>query len=266
MKRILILMLVVTMLVMTMSVTAMAEGSETDAPQTETTTPETTTPEATTPDPVPPAATNAESGGSAAEAFVEYLFSGAEGSQELMDKIIAMGEQYKTSKEEGYTFKERMVQMLTTENIVTLSSAAFLIVCGIAFFAIEAKRKKDRKAIGSYIARLDKKYSEEVASNSETKAAMLSFNDDVKAALGAQDLEIRAMKEQLLQLCKDSNTNKLDLDKTTRANQAVAKMVKDVFLNSKTIDANAKSLLVRNYLDAVECNDGVRTDEDEQKT
>ena len=60
------------------------------------------------------------------------------------------------------------------------------------------------------------------------------------------------MLEKVDALCEASEANKLDLDNVTKASQAVAKMVKDVFINSKTIDANAKSLLIHNYLEAVE--------------
>ena len=175
-----------------------------------------------------------------AEQFIQYIFSGDEGADELMAKIAAIGEQYQQSKENGYTFQERLVQMFTTENLVVLSSAAFLVICGVAFFFIEAKRKKDRLITSAYIARLEKKYNEEVKSNKQMREAILE-----------QSTEIDAMKVQLCALCEASEANKLDLDKSTNANLAVAKMVKDVFLNSKTIDANAKSLLIHNYLEAV---------------
>jgi LPS O-antigen subunit length determinant protein (WzzB/FepE family) len=175
------------------------------------------------------------------EQFLKYIMSGEEGASEVMDKIILIGEQYKAAKEEGYTFKDRMVQMFTTENLVTLSAAGFLVICGIAFFVIEAKRKKDRLMTSTYLARLEQKYTKEVESNLE-----------MKKAIDAQALEIQSMKESLDQLCKDSADNHLDLETETRCIQAVATMIKDVFLNSKTIDANAKSLLIHNYLTAVD--------------
>lgn len=175
------------------------------------------------------------------EQFLRYIMSGEEGASEVMDKMILLAEQYKAAKEEGYSFKDRMVQMLTTENLVTLSAAGFLVICGIAFFVIEAKRKKDRLTTGAYIARLEQKYEIEVASNLE-----------MKEAIESQALEIQSMKESLEKLCKDSADNHLDLETETRSIQAVATMIKDVFLNSKTIDANAKSLLIHNYMSAVE--------------
>ncbi|MBO7310578.1 MAG: hypothetical protein J6U86_04220 [Clostridia bacterium] len=176
-----------------------------------------------------------------AEQFVKYIFSGEEGSEELMSKIIEMGDQYLKSKEQGYTFKERMLQLFTAENIVVISASAFIVICGVGFFIIEAKRKKDRRVTKTYIARLEKKYGEEVASNIEIKEAVRIQSDIIEQLL-----------EKVDALCEASEANKLDLDNVTKASQAVAKMVKDVFINSKTIDANAKSLLIHNYLEAVE--------------
>ena len=187
-----------------------------------------------------------------AEQFISYIFSGEDGADELMKKIVAIGEQYQQSKERGYTFKERLVQMFTTENLVVLSAAGFLVICGVAFFFIEAKRKKDRIFTATYIAKLEKKYSEEVKSNKQMKETLLQQGD-----------EIADMKMQLVALCDASEANKLDLDKSTRANLAVAKMVKDVFLNSRTIDANAKSLLIHNYLEVIEGDTIEETNGDE---
>lgn len=179
-----------------------------------------------------------------ANQFVAYIFSGTENADEIMDKIIAMGEQYKQYKEDGYTFEERLEQMVTTENIVALASAGFLVVCGIAFFVIEDKRKKDRKATAHYVAVLQEKYAEEVESN---KA--------VKEALANQTEVVAEMRKILEALIADADSNKLNLDSATRSSKAVAKMVKDVFLCSKTIDASGKELLTRNYLEAMEDSD-----------
>lgn len=176
-----------------------------------------------------------------ADMFVAYLFSGTENADELMDKIIAMGEQYQKYKEDGYTFKERIEQMITTENLVVLASAGFLVICGVAFFVIEEKRKKDRQITKHYVAKLVEKYSKEVENNKKVKEALLKQTETVEE-----------MRRILGELMADADENKLNLDVATRSSVAVAKMVKDVFLCSKTIDASGKELLTRNYLEAVE--------------
>ncbi len=176
-----------------------------------------------------------------AKTFVDYIFSGGAGSEELMDKIIAMGEQYQASKEAGYTFEERIAQMITTENITTLAAAGFLVICGIAFFVIEQKQKKDRHKIYSYVSELEQKYSAEIESNTKLK-------DDIEK----QRESIEEMKAILTALRDNSINSKDDMNKVAHANVAVAKMVKDVFLNSKTLDASAKALMVHNYMEVVE--------------
>lgn len=181
-----------------------------------------------------------------AEQFVKYVFSGDEGSEELMNKIILLGEQYKSSVEAGYTFGERMAQLISAENLVVLAAACFLVICGTAFFVTEGKRKKERRLTLSCMARLENKYAEETAANT-----------DMRQKIEAQTEELKELRTVLDRLCGDAEKNKLDLDKSAHSAQAVAKMVKDVFLNSKTIDANGKSLLVHNYLEAF---DGTEVD------
>lgn len=180
-----------------------------------------------------------------AEQFVKYVFSGEEGSEELMNKIILLGEQYKSSVEAGYTFGERMAQLVSAENLVVLAAACFLVICGVAFFVIESKRKKERRLTLSCMARLENKYAEETAANSNMRERIEAQTDEL--------MELRALVDRL---CNDAEKNKLDLDRSAHSAQAVAKMVKDVFLSSKTIDANGKSLLVHNYLEAFDGTEG----------
>ena len=60
-----------------------------------------------------------------AQQFIDYVFSGAAGSTELMDKIIEMGEQFSAQKEAGYTFEERIKQLITPENNKALCEEGF---------------------------------------------------------------------------------------------------------------------------------------------
>lgn len=175
-----------------------------------------------------------------AEQFIGYIMSGDEGSEELLDKIIAMGEQYKQYKEDGYTLEERIAEMMTADNLVVLASAAFLVVCGSAFFVFEGKRKKERRTNAAYIARFDTKLNEEC----ETNANLKKIVED-------QSAHIAELQEQIKHLCENADANKLDLDKVTHANEAVAKMIFDVFLCSRTLDKSAKELLTHNYMEAI---------------
>ena len=175
-----------------------------------------------------------------ADQFVQYIYSGSSGSNDLMEKIIAMGEQYQTAKAEGYTFKERLVQLLTPENVVTTAAAAFLFICGVAFFIFRRKQKRDVTVLRSDISTLKQKYIEETETNRILRETVEN-----------QSTEIGNMKEILLSLAERSDISKQELAHVEHTAEAVARMVKDVFLNSKTIDASGKALVVHNYMDAL---------------
>lgn len=197
-----------------------------------------------------PAETNEENYGEYAEMFAKYVFSGTEDSSEIMDRLILICEEYQASKEAGYTFKERISQLITPENIIVTSAAAFLVVCGIAFFAFESKRKKDRRDTYSDVKRLKDMYADESESN---KA--------LREMLEKQNTEISEMKAVLTALSEKSDISRTELDRTAHSSEAVAKMVKDVFLSSKTIDASGKALLVHNYLDTLGSDTGEEKNE-----
>lgn len=175
-----------------------------------------------------------------AQQFIDYVFSGAAGSAELMDKIIAMGEQFAEQKEAGYTFKERINQLITPENMITSISAAFLLICGIAVFVFKRWQKRSNMAMHNDITYLRKKYDNEAEENKKLKEEVEGLRAETKE-----------LHELITSLCERSDISKTDMEHISHTATAVAKMVKDVFLNSKTIDANGKSLLVHNYLEAL---------------
>lgn len=222
----------------TEAVTTEATTEATETVTTEAATTEPVTTEETTI--VTTVQTNVPDKDKLAEQFIGYIMSGDEGSEELLDKIIAMGEQYKQYKEDGYTLEERIAEMMTADNLVVLASAAFLVVCGSAFFVFEGKRKKERRTNAAYIARFDTKLNEEC----ETNAKLNKTVED-------QSAHIAELQEQIKHLCENADANKLDLDKVTHANEAVAKMIFDVFLCSRTLDKSAKELLTHNYMEAI---------------
>ncbi len=174
-----------------------------------------------------------------AEQLAEYVFSGADGSAELMDRIIAIGEQYKAAKEEGYSLEERIAQLVTPENIVTTVAAAFLALCGISFFVIEQRRKRDSRALCAYVSELERKYTDEIDSNA-----------GLKVQIERQGEDIAEMKSVLCTLAEGASVTKGEAERIAHSASAVADMVKDVFLNSKTLSADAKELMLHNYMKA----------------
>ena len=58
------------------------------------------------------------------------------------------------------------------------------------------------------------------------------------------------MHDLLRQLCEESALGAKALKQTEACSLGVANMVKDVFLNSKSLDHAGKDLMIRNYLAA----------------
>lgn len=244
MKKIFVLILTIAVLMAFVTVASAEEAADVPAVEDETTDTvteptETETPAEETTETVEEAPAEIDFD-QYAEKFVGYIFSNSEGSTELMDKIVAMCEQYQLSKEQGYTLEERLNQLLTPENIMTTVSAAFLVICGVTFFLFRRRQKLDTAKIHADLASWKKKYQEETESNRELRDNIQHQSD-----------EIEKMKEMLTALSEKSDVSKQDMAHVEHTAVAVAKMVKDVFLNSKTIDASGKALLVHNYVEAI---------------
>lgn len=189
-----------------------------------------------------------------AEKFVDYIFSGAAGSTEIMDKIIEMGAQYLEAKEQGYTFEERISQLVTPDNIMATAAAAFLVVIGIAFFIFRRTQMASSRLTTAEIKSLKSLYEEEVKSNADLREYICKQND-----------VIDRLNETVSGLSEKSELTKADMNHVNKLTMATATMVKDVFMNSKTIDASGKNLLLHDYTKALEESEklgGVTTDED----
>ena len=176
-----------------------------------------------------------------AEKFVDYVFSGAAGSSEIMDKMIEIGSQYLEAKEQGFTFQERMTQLLTPDNIMATAAATFLVVIGIAFFIFRRTQTASSRLTTAEITRLGKLYEEEVNSNK-----------DLREYIRNQNEVISKLNETVTNLSKKSDLTKTDMEHVNKLALATATMVKDVFMNSKTIDSSGKNLLLHDYTKALE--------------
>ena len=176
-----------------------------------------------------------------AEKFVDYIFSGAAGSTEIMDRIIAMGSQYLEAKEQGYTFSERINQLLTPDNIMATAAAVFLVVIGIAFFFFRHSQIVSSRLTMSEIAQLRDLYEKEVESNA-----------DLREHIKSQNAVIETLNERVTGLSEKSDLTKADMSHVNKLALATATMVKDVFMNSKTIDSSGKNLLLHDYTKALE--------------
>ena len=163
-----------------------------------------------------------------AKQLVTYIQSG-EAPEELIDSVIAMGEQMQQMKEDGYTLQERLLQLISPENLLTTATAAFLIVGAIVLFILRKRQKDNELDIGDILSAVAAIQTKQ-GTDSETSEEMLSL-----------------LKKMQRELEKNSKA----AARAGSGSAAVAKMVKDVFLNSRTIDADGKQLMVRNYNEAV---------------
>lgn len=170
-----------------------------------------------------------------AKQFISYIQSEA-APEELIDSIIAMGDEMSEMKENGYTFKERLLQLVSSENVLKTAAALFMLIGAILFFIIRKKLKNSGYDIEDTLlearaanATLQKEKEEREKDSKEIKACR------------AEIAELKGLLEDILSGVK----------KVGNGSVGVAKMVKDVFLNSRTLDAEGKSLMTRNFLEAI---------------
>ena len=187
-----------------------------------------------------------------AKQFVSYIQSG-QAPEELVDSVIAMGEQMQQMKEDGYTLQERLLQLISPENLLTTATAAFLMVGAIVLFILRIKQKNNELDIGDILAAVS--------------AIQKKQEGESKDAATRQEASQQSQKEMLSLLqdiLKRIEQNEKEAKRAGNGSAAVAKMVKDVFLNSRTIDADGKQLMIRNYIEATgELNGGENEQQNE---
>ena len=130
---------------------------------------------------------------------------------------------------------------LTPDNIMATAAAAFLVVIGIAFFIFRRTQTASSRLTTAEITRLGKLYEEEVNSNK-----------DLREYIRNQNEVISNLNETVTKLSKKSDLTKTDMEHVNKLALATATMVKDVFMNSKTIDSSGKNLLLHDYTKALE--------------
>jgi hypothetical protein len=169
-------------------------------------------------------------GGSISDQLSSYLSK--DGATVLIDEIIAMGKQLEELEAQGYTFKERLVQLITPENIVTTAAAAFFIVGGLVLLFT---RKRQMNTVDS----LNESYLIESDENQKLREKVKDMS-----------LELTQLRQEVSELRANNTDNSKQMKEIASSSKAVADMVKDVFLCSKTLNAEGKSLVVTNYLKA----------------
>ena len=228
MKKIFVSVLMVIM-ILCFSVFVFAEDTELPTEDTELTeTPETYIETDTATDTAAPVIKGEV--GSISDQLSSYLSK--DGATVLIDEIIAMGKQLEELEAQGYTFKERLVQLITPENIVTTAAAAFFIVGGLVLLFT---RKRQMNTVDS----LNESYLIESDENQKLREKVKDMS-----------LELTQLRQEVSELRANNTDNSKQMKEIASSSKAVADMVKDVFLCSKTLNAEGKSLVVNNYLKA----------------
>lgn len=159
--------------------------------------------------------------------------------EETVDKLILLGEQFADLKEQGYTLEERLGQLITPENLLTTASALVLVLSTVALFLIKSRQRAAALRTAASMNALKDAYDREAEENQTLRGEVTALRE-----------EQTAMHDLLRQLCEESALGAKALKQTEACSLGVANMVKDVFLNSKSLDHAGKDLMIRNYLAA----------------
>ena len=176
-----------------------------------------------------------------AKQFASYIQS-EDAPEELIDSIIAIGEEMKEQKGREYTLRERVLQLVSSENVLKTVAALFMIIGSVLFFLIRQKMKNSGYDIEDTLL--------------ETKAVREALEKEKEARESGEE-ELKACRAELSELKTLLQNISQNVQKVGNGSIGVARMVKDVFLNSRTLDADGKSLMTHNFIEAVgELNGG----------
>lgn len=185
-----------------------------------------------------------------ARQFAAYIQSG-EAPEELIDSFIAMGEEMRQMKEDGYTLKERLLQLIAPENLLTTCTALFMVAGAIILLVLKRKQKDNELDIGDIldaVGAIKKKQNSDAESADERSTTSQQAQSEILNRLKKMEKTLASMKLG------------------SEGAAAVAKMVKDVFLNSRTLDADGKQLMIRNYNEAIGLLDGDKDEKSNETT
>lgn len=166
---------------------------------------------------------------------------------ETLDKIIALGQELKELKEGDYTFEERMLQLIDSENLSGTLGTIATVVVSIALFIFRSIMKKDTAINMGKIAVVE----DDVLNLDDTVKKLTEKNKELEETVKKLVEVIESNTIKLEQINIDTTENKLISDTAKAATIATAKMVSDAFSHSRTIDAATKALITYDYLEVL---------------
>lgn len=168
-------------------------------------------------------------------------------NNETLDKIIALGQELKELKEGEYTFEERMLQLINSENLSGTLGTVATVVVSIAVFIFRSIMKRDTAINMGKIAVVE----DDVLNLDETVKNLTEKNKKLEETVAKLVEVIESNTIKLEKINVDTTENKLISDTAKAATIATAKMVSDAFSHSRTIDAATKALITYDYLEVL---------------
>lgn len=172
-------------------------------------------------------------------------------NSEAIDKIIALGQELKELKESDYTFEERILQLVNSENLSSTIGTLMTVIASIAIFVFRSIQKKDYTLNSTKITEMEKQILDLADEVNAEKTENVALRNTVSALVDV----ITNNTTVLEKINIDTEENRHIADVAKIATIATAKMVSDAFGRSRTIDAATKELITRDYLEVLKADE-----------
>lgn len=172
-------------------------------------------------------------------------------NSEAIDKIIALGQELKELKESDYSFEERILQLVNSENLSSTIGTLMTVIASIAIFVFRSIQKKDYTLNSTKITEMEKQILDLADEVNAEKTENVALRNTVSALVDV----ITNNTTVLEKINIDTEENRHIADVAKIATIATAKMVSDAFGRSRTIDAATKELITRDYLEVLKADE-----------
>ncbi len=172
-------------------------------------------------------------------------------SNEAIDKIIALGQELRELKESDYTFEERILQLVNSENLSSTIGTLMTVIASIAIFVFRSIQKKDYTLNSTKITEMEKQILDLADEVDAEKTENIALRETVTTLVDV----ITNNTTVLEKINIDTEENRHIADVAKVATIATAKMVSDAFGRSRTIDAATKELITRDYLEVLKADE-----------
>lgn len=172
-------------------------------------------------------------------------------SNEAIDKIIALGQELRELKESDYTFEERILQLVNSENLSSTIGTLMTVIASIAIFVFRSIQKKDYTLNSTKITEMEKQILDLADAVDAEKTENIALRETVITLVDVITNNTTVLEK--INIDTEENRHIADVAKT--ATIATAKMVSDAFGHSRTIDAATKELITRDYLEVLKADE-----------